>query len=58
MIPVGCYRQFYASTHFMDGAGGIMFSVCPSVGACVRVEAFSDRLAVDFSSCGLFSNAV
>ena len=31
-----------------DEAVGIMFSGCPSVCAC-RAEAFSDRLAVDFS---------
>jgi len=27
---------FYAVTHFTDGAGGIMFSGCPSVHVCMH----------------------
>jgi len=41
---------FYASVHRIDGAGGIMFSGCPSVCAYVHVqaEAFFHRIEVDF----------
>jgi len=44
----------YSFAHGMDGAGGTMFSGCPSICACVRAcllsraEAFTDRLDVDF----------
>ena len=38
---------FYAFVHPVDGAGGITFSVCPYICACVRacvVEVFSAGL--------------
>jgi len=39
--------SFYASSRPINGTGGIMFSGCPSVCACVCLRALSDRLAVD-----------
>jgi len=36
----------FCATRPIGGTGGIMFSAGPSVRACVRVDAFSDRLAV------------
>ena len=47
-------QYYYAFVQPIDGAGGIMFSDCPSVCACIctyvhaRVEAFCSWLAVDF----------
>jgi len=47
-------KHFYASVHPIDGAGGIMFSVHPSISAYTRtymhvwVVAFFDWLAIDF----------
>jgi len=42
-------NSLYASADHPIGRGGIMFSSCPSVCACVHwAEVFSDRLAVDF----------
>ena len=38
---------YCAFRHPIDGAGGIMFTGCPFVCACVRADAFSDTLAVD-----------
>ena len=32
----------------MDAAEGARFSRCPSVGACVRADTFTDRFTVDF----------
>ena len=44
---------YYASVRLIDGTGGIMFSGCASVRACVYVQCMfgrrhSHRLAVDF----------
>jgi len=48
----------YASVRRIDGAGGIMFSGCPSVCAYVHVqaEAFFHRIEVDFCCCLILRN--
>jgi len=52
-----CGIIFYATTHPVDRAGGIMCLACPSICVCgtyvctcmcARVEAFSDWLAINF----------